>query len=751
MAVFFSDTFTQGSAGALTSHTSDSGGSWLHWGGSATSPQVYTTLGGVVGSGAAVPQVFRASVISPDADCYTLGTGYFGGVAQYGTGVCARLDAAGNSGYVACYSASSSTAGSWILYRIDTGMTFVQLATIAGPQLVNGNQPAIKLTATGTGASVSLVVNVNGSDIITYSDTAASRVVAAGYPGILFSTQEGAGSSMYLGDFEANTVAASSSASITAPVTGKIYPLSSGTTGTASVPFSGTYSGTAPNEWRLVLDSDGTTAVAVTGGSGWQSFASAPAAGTFSQTIGGVPKLAGWYRIQTRNSGTPGTIYESGKVGAGVLIVVDGQSQAWLWFSPTAYAGDSTLTPNTLLRVAGKQSSTVNSSWDVPNTATMNGAIACGNALVTALGCPVGLIDGSWDATYLIGDWISGGAAGTAYTSSAAAITALTTSVLATIWIQGEGDAGAGYTQAAYYTALGQLFALRRGATTSTHPYIVATLARNLAGMADANREAIKAAQVQACADADVYRVDRHDLPLHSDGVHHTAAGFKTLGERCAQAVLAALGIVSTYRGPRIASIAQTATPAVFDVTLTHSMGTDFTPTSGITGFRVLVSGSPVTVSSVARQAANKIRITLAATPASMPTVQYLYGSTPDITGVAKDNGTLTLALEYNGGVLATAYVAVRCTLTLTTNGSTPAASQTGIVWAWYDAAPPSLSSLPAVTGTGATTDASGVFDVALTGTTLTSGQTGTLLALISNGTAGSSSNKAFCAPVAVA
>lgn len=837
MAVFFSDTFTQGSAGALTSHTSDSGGSWLHWGGNATSPQVYTTLGGVVGSGSTAIQVYRASVISPAADCDTQGTAYFGGTVCYAVGVCARLDAAGNSGYAAVYNATSTTAGQWILYRIDAGMSFVSLATIAGPQLANTNTPAIKLTVTGSGASVSLVLNVNASDILSYSDTSASRVTAAGYAGVIFSTQSGAGTAMFFNTFTASDVASSTvtgvtvspstatvtggatqaftatvagtgspsqsvtwstsagsitvggvltaptatgsvqtvtvtatsvqdgayagtstvtvpvavTASITAPVTGKIYPLSSGTTGTASIPFSGTYSGTAPDEWRLVLDSDGTTAVAVTGGSGWQSFASAPAAGAFSQTIGGVPKLAGWYRIQTRNSGTPGTIYESGKVGAGVLIVVDGQSQAWLWFSPTAYAGDSTLTPNTLLRVAGKQSATVNSSWDVPNTATMNGAIACGNALVTALGCPVGLIDGSWDATYLIGDWISGGAAGAAYTSSAAAITALTTSVLATIWIQGEGDAGAGYTQAAYYTALGQLFALRRGATTSTHPYIVATLARNLAGMADANREAIKAAQVQACADADVYRVDRHDLPLHSDGVHHTAAGFKTLGERCAQAVLAALGIVSTYRGPRIASIAQTATPAVFDVTLTHEMGTDFTPTSGITGFRVLVSGSPVTISSVARQAANKVRITLAATPGSMPTVQYLYGSTPDITGVAKDNGTLTLPLEYNGGVLAAAYVAVRCTLTLTTNGSTPAASQTGIVWAWYDAAPPSLSALPAVTGTGATTDASGVFDVALTGTTLTSGQTGTLLALISNGTAGSSSNKAFCAPVAVA
>lgn len=116
------------------------------------------------------------------------------------------------------------------------------------------------------------------------------------------------------------------------------------------------------------------------------------------------------------------------------------------------------------------------------------------------------------------------------------------------------------------------------------------------------------------------------------------------------------------------------------------------------------------------------------------------YTTVPEITAVA--------AAVYAGLVLA--FYSVRATLALTTNGSTPAASQTGIAWAWYDAAPPTLSALPAATGTGATTDASGVFDVALPGSTLTSGQTGTLLALISNGTAGSSANKAFCAPVVV-
>lgn len=833
MALIVNDTFTGAAGTQLTLRSGESGATWALGFGFSNIPVLSDAnrlRGGVSGGQVAFASgVATADVEYTEAVVETLSTATMFGVFARGhvsLGGVAR-------GYMAV---CTSTAGLWKVYRLDNASTFTIIGGSATQALSVGSH-TIGVTVSGTGATVTISLKVDGVDILSATDTSASRITTFGSPGVYFDTtysnvagthfdtltyNDGAVSSTVTGvtvspstatvsgsatqtftatvagtgspsqsvtwstsagsitaggvltapaatgSVQTVTVTATSvqdgayagtstvtvpvtvTVAIAAPVTGKIYPLSSGITGTASIPFSGTYAGAAPDQWQLVLDSDGTTAVAVTGGTGWQAFAATPAAGTFSQTIAGVPKLAGWYRIQTRNSGTPGTIYESGKVGAGVLVVVDGQSQAWLWFSSTAYAGDSTLTPNTLLRVAGKQSSVVNSSWDVPSAATMNGSISCGNVLVTALGCPVGLIDGSADATYLIGDWISGGVAGTAYTASAAAITALTTSVLATVWIQGEGDAGAGRTQLAYYTALGQLITLRRGATTSTHPYIVATLARNLAGMADANREAIKAAQVQKCADADVYRVDRHDLPLHIDGVHHTAAGFKTLGERCAQAILASVGLVSTYRGPQITSIAQTATPAVFDVTLTHSMGTDFTPASGITGFRVLVAGSPVTISSVARQAANKIRITLAATPASMPTVQYLYGSTPDITGVAKDNGTLTLPIEYNGGVLASAYVALRCTLTLTTNGSTPAASQTGIVWAWYDAAPPNFAALPSAAGTAATTDASGVFDVALTGTTLTTGQTGTLLALVSNGTAGSAANKAFCAPVVV-
>lgn len=116
------------------------------------------------------------------------------------------------------------------------------------------------------------------------------------------------------------------------------------------------------------------------------------------------------------------------------------------------------------------------------------------------------------------------------------------------------------------------------------------------------------------------------------------------------------------------------------------------------------------------------------------------YTTTTDVNNVAD---------AVYAGMLA-AFYSVRCSVTLTTNGSTPAASQTGISWAWWDAAPPNLATAPVQSGTGATTDASGVFNVTLTSSTLNAGQTGTLLAIKSDGTAGSTANSAFCAPVVV-
>lgn len=132
-----------------------------------------------------------------------------------------------------------------------------------------------------------------------------------------------------------------------------------------------------------------------------------------------------------------------------------------------------------------------------------------------------------------------------------------------------------------------------------------------------------------------------------------------------------------------------------------------------------------------------------------------------NVFSVADMNGAFSSSIHYRFAseitevsnrayaAMTTVFVTPSFSITLTTNGTVPAASLTGINWAWYDAAPPSLATAPVITGT-ASTDASGVLTGLLVGSTLTVGQVGTLLAVVSDGTPGSAANKAFCAPVAV-
>lgn len=751
MTIFVNDTFTEGSTTLLTSHTSDSGSTWSLWFGATPAPSVYTGFGGAVASGSGSTQAYRSSQISPSADTYLTVSAFIGTATGAATGVISRANAAGNQAYLAAYLWGTKK---WGIYRVGASGATTLLAEHAGTvTYVASDTPQIKFNVTGSGATVTLELIVDGSTLVSTTDTSGSRITAAGYVGVWFNTSTAA-QSMFFSSMTASDTA--DTMTVTGPADGRVHPLSSGATGTATFELAGTYTGTAPDQWRLVPDGSSTSV----SGFDWASFSSAPSGGTFSQTIGGVPKLNGWYNIQVRNSAAPTTTYPSGKVGAGVLVVVDGQSNAWLWFSTTAYAGDSTLTPNSLLRITGVQPGTT--TWAVPATATMNAAIACGNALVSALSCPVGLIDGSWDASGLLvpaaggatgvgGQWISSGVAGTALTASNAAITAAG-GAAATIWIQGEGDAGAGITQAAYYTALGQMIAIRRTHTSdASHPYVLALLARNDAGMADANREAIKLAQVQKCADTGVYRVERMDLPLHTDGVHHTAAGFTSLGQRCAQAVLAALGVATYYRGPRISSVVQ-INSTTFDVNFTvTSPATTVTPASSITGFRALDGGTPVTISSATRQTATKVRLVLDSAPAALPVVQYLYGSLPTITGIIKDDSTLTLPAEYNSGVTASAGAATSVTLTLTTDGSTAAASLTGLKWAFFDAMPGSFSA-PVVQGTTESTNGAGSLVLDITGSALAPGANGWLIVTDSDGTTTQDpAGRAFSGPVVVA
>ncbi len=529
------------------------------------------------------------------------------------------------------------------------------------------------------------------------------------------------------------TATASGSITITTPADGRIHQRS-GTTGTITV--TGTYTGTPGTiEARLVQDGTSTPLASFD----WAVKVASPAGGTYSFSFAGVPQ-GGWYNVQVRHSASPATSATSGKVGVGVLIGMVGQSNSWYMVRTFGTATD----PNSLVRIFGNITS---GAWSAPVKASMAGAIGLGNALAAALSIPVGLLDSAANGGALSVHWIP--VTQTTNRNFTNGVGALDDKLEAVAWTQGEGDADTPRTQAQYYADLGTLFAdWRTEFGQASLPIILSTIGRATSGLyTDAESQDIFKAQVQKCADANIYRVDRKDLAI-SDTVHHTAAGYETLGSRIARAVLKAIGSVSTYRGPQIAEVRKVSS-TVFDVSLTHASGTDFTPTSGISGFRVLDSGTPIAINNAIRTSATRIRLTLASAPATLPTVQYLYGNNPDVAGVVKDNRALALPLEGNDGVVALA--ARTATVQLVDTANNPRASLTGLKWAWFDEITPDLLNAPTDKGTGETTDGSGNLVVDLPNTLKSSGQVGWLVVSNSDGTTTQSpAHKAFAGPVAV-
>jgi len=431
------------------------------------------------------------------------------------------------------------------------------------------------------------------------------------------------------------------------PEAGRIHQRS-GTTGTVTI--TGTYTGSPTSiEARLVQDGTNTPV----SGFDWTTKDASPTGGAYSFSFTSVPQ-GGWYNVQVRFGNDTPTSATSGKVGVGALYAINGQSSAYLWFRSRSTA----TTPNALTRTYGNVG-----TWTLPDNSAMSGAIGFGNAMATALSIPIGVLDYSVDGSSLSGDWLPvTDPSNRAFTN---AIAALDGKIEAAVWIQGESDAGLGRTQAQYYADMGTLFAdWRSQFSQSGLPIIVVPLGKRTdAAYSDAAAQAIIDAHIQKTGDTAIYRVDRRDIPLHADGIHHSAAGYETLGARVAQSALHILGSVAYSRGPAIASVTTRST-TVYDVNLTHRGGTDFTPTSGITGFRVLVSGSPVTISTVAQQSASVIRVTLSSAAGATPVFQYLYGINPTVTGAVVDNSALALPLESTDstGVTATTSAGIAAT-----------------------------------------------------------------------------------------
>ena len=175
MAVFLADNFTGTNGTALSSHNADTGGAgWTKHPASGDNAAIQSNQASATGAEAdyyhtATPGSANYFV-QADLVCQTTPTSY--------AGVMLRTDTAATTWYGAGYDQGNAR---WELFRGSAG-SFTTLGTSAAT--FSSGTRTIKLTVSGTGATVSLELFVGGVSTITASDTNASRITATGKAGL---------------------------------------------------------------------------------------------------------------------------------------------------------------------------------------------------------------------------------------------------------------------------------------------------------------------------------------------------------------------------------------------------------------------------------------------------------------------------------------------------------------------------------------------------------------------------------------
>lgn len=136
------------------------------------------------------------------------------------------------------------------------------------------------------------------------------------------------------------------------------------------------------------------------------------------------------------------------------------------------------------------------------------------------------------------------------------------------------------------------------------------------------------------------------DFSKNKDEIHFTVSSLDIIGKRMANAIMYYYGDSDYYRGPYVDSANFGSAKNIVDVNIVHCGGTDFTPESDITGFTVYDNGTEIPVVSAVKIDPNTVRLTLGSAVTSNGTLRYLYGKTPDISGIIKDNTPLRLPME---------------------------------------------------------------------------------------------------------
>jgi len=722
MTQFLNDTFTDVNGTLLASHTPELGGAWVKHASYSGIAAINTNR--VINNDANLT-VYYNDVIPAIAD-YDV-TANITVLSQTGhAGVFARASTSAQTFYLARFHVGNAA---WEIFRLYNGGA-TKLAFTAAT-LTTGQTYNLKFTVrTNTSGNVDLQLIVDGVVTVTTTDISATqKITGAGRSGIWISGST-ATTGLVIEDVNSNDTAVSSPITLS-DITNNRVIQRSGTSAVVNV--SGTYTGTPTSIEARVMS--GATQVVP-----WTVIDAAPVGGIYSGTLT-VPQ-GGGYTVETRFSNSPTTTAIGTNVWfVGDIFMITGQSNGWYWFNDTGAA-----TPNAGVTV-------YDGGWLTPR-AQDRGAVAFGNYYNNISGIPVCVVQSAVAATALrieadsgSGHWLSAtDARDDKYTTVfQPTFSAIGGVIAGLIWIQGERDARSGIvTQTEYKQSLQTLFGYFRADTNNAAlPIVVSYVGKGSAATdVDADFQAIRDAQV-SIVETDTNAIGFHVLDVaQRDTIHD--ADHTTRAQRAAHQSAFQHGF-ATYGHEPVIINATKVSSTVIDVNIQHYGGTDFTPTTGITGFEVFDNGTHVAITSVVHQTPTSIRITLTNTLTGKATLRYLYGANPAHTNIAFDNASFPLPLAFNSAIK----LPMRAVISLVDRNNTAKSNLANLKWAWFDQPTPDLFTAPSDSGIAETTDAAGVLELLLYNSTLNINQTGWIVVTDSDGNPATNHN-AFSGPATV-
>lgn len=412
-----------------------------------------------------------------------------------------------------------------------------------------------------------------------------------------------------------------------------VYPRTAGGT-TGSVTISGTYDGTpAGVEARIVNWDTGAEVVAYT------TLETSPSGGTFSGTVT-VPVNTPC-RTQLRVVGGTEVFESASRWHVGMRGAFYGQSNsAFMSLGPLSasdvvdgFADRSLRIRDGFLEIplgAGEGNFAYNMETD-----SMSVMFAAGGESGRSLA------------------ELSKGNASGLYDDLLADLNAMGGNIEFLCWYQGEQDAVAG--NATYAATLEQLrldIETDLGQATGSLTFFVCTLAHAFGGgsfWSEINDEIREAATTYSNI---ILSHNNEDMD-RIDDFHGTRAWYGLNGKRFARSIALENGDVTGSHQFFIASATNTSSSNT-RVTVTHGIGTDFTPTTSIAGFEVSTDGSSYTSVTGARNSATTIDLDTSAIVGTVTNIRYLYGPNPTSvgagggapTGIVIDNGDLSMPLR---------------------------------------------------------------------------------------------------------